>query len=151
MDLSLLLRGFVAGALAVPIFHQVALLLLRLAGVTSSSPWSLAPVGPMGVPSVISAAFWGGLWGAVLVLVAPRVARSPALAVLFGAVVLTLVAWFVVLPLKGLPAGGGFAWPGILVGPVVNGAWGLGTAILLLALERTGTRPAAAEWGSRRP
>jgi hypothetical protein len=45
----------------------------------------------------------------------------------------TLVVWFVVLPLKGLPVGGGFAWPGIIIGPVVNGAWGVGTALLLKA------------------
>ena len=51
-----------------------------------------------------------------------------------------MVARFVVLPLKGLPAGGGFAWPGVLVGPVVNGAWGVGAALLL----------AAAGWGRSR-
>jgi hypothetical protein len=61
---------------------------------------------------------------------APR--RSLAVPVLaLGAVLPTLVAWFVVLPLNGLPADGGFAWPGVPVGPVVNGAWGVGTALLL--------------------
>jgi hypothetical protein len=147
----LLLRGFVAGALAVPTFHQAALWLLRLAGLTSAAPWSLAPVPPLGVPALVSAAFWGGIWGAALVLLAPRVARSPALAALFGAVALTFVFWFVVLPVKGLPMGAGFAWPGILVGPIVNGAWGLGTALLLQALGRVGAaQPAAAGWGGRR-
>ena len=41
------------------------------------------------------------------------------------------LSWFVVLPLKGLPAGGGFHFPGVLVGPIVNGLWGLGTAVFL--------------------
>jgi hypothetical protein len=37
----------------------------------------------------------------------------------------------VVLPLKVLSAGNGFHFPGILVGPIVNGLWGLGTALFL--------------------
>ena len=32
----------------------------------------------------------------------------------FGAVAPTLATWFVVLPLKGLPARDSFAWPGVL-------------------------------------
>jgi hypothetical protein len=142
--MPLLLRGFIAGAIAVPTFHQVALLLLNLLGLTPNAPWPVAPVPPFGVPAVISAAFWGGLWGAVLVAVAPRVAHSPGLAALFGAVFPTLVAWFVVLPLKGMPMGGGFAWPGVLVGPIVNGAWGLGTSLLLIAFGRLVGRTASA-------
>ena len=60
----------------------------------------------------------------------PRGAGYWVAALLFGAVLPTLVVWFVVLPIKGLPVGGGFAWPGIVIGPVVNGAWGVGTALL---------------------
>jgi hypothetical protein len=52
-------------------------------------------------------------------------------AIIFGAIFPTLVAWFVVFPLKGLPAGLGFHFPGILVGPIVNGLWGLGTVVFL--------------------
>lgn len=144
MNTYLLGRGFIAGAVAVLVFHQVALWVLNLLGLVPVSPWSFAPTAPFGVPAVISAAFWGGLWGVLLVAVAPSVARSPGLAALFGAVFPTLVAWFVVLPLKGLPAGNGFTWPGILVGPIVNGAWGLGLAYLLRGLERQGRRPARA-------
>jgi hypothetical protein len=136
-------RGFVAGALAVLVFHQGALLALHLAGLVAAPPWRLAPVPPFGVPAVLSAAFWGGVWGIALALLAPRLGRGAGYwlgALAFGAVLPTLVAWFVVLPLKGLPAGGGFAWPGVLVGPVVNGAWGVGAALLL----------AAAGWGRSR-
>jgi hypothetical protein len=135
--------GFVAGALAVLVFHQGALLALHLAGLVAAPPWRLAPVPPFGVPAVLSAAFWGGVWGIALALLAPRLGRGAGYwlgALAFGAVLPTLVAWFVVLPLKGLPAGGGFAWPGVLVGPVVNGAWGVGAALLL----------AAAGWGRSR-
>jgi hypothetical protein len=139
MSLPSAIRGFVAGFLAVLVFHQGALLILHLAGFVANAPWSLAPVPPFGVPAVLSAAFWGGLWGIVFVLLRPQFGeggRYWVSALLFGAIAPTLVAWFVVLPLKGLPAGGGFAWPRVLIGPIVNGAWGLGTAVFLKLLER---------------
>jgi hypothetical protein len=98
---------------------------------------------PFGVPQFISLAFWGGIWGIIFVLAEPIFARGPAEywigAIIFGAIFPTFVAWFVVFPLKGLPAGRGFHLPGIFVGPIVNGLWGLGTAIFL----RLTTQPAA--------
>jgi hypothetical protein len=135
MGLRWILLGFAAGFLAVPIFHQATLFLLHAAGIGPAA-WNMAPVPPFGVPALLSAAFWGGLWGIALALVEPRFPRGAgywAAALLFGAVLPTLVVWFVVLPIKGLPVGGGFAWPGIIIGPVVNGAWGVGTALLLRA------------------
>lgn len=129
--------GFAAGFLAVPTFHQIALLLLHLAGI-APAPWSMAPVPPLGVPAVLSASFWGGVWGIVLALVAPRFGRSVGYwlgCIVFGAVALTLVAWFVVGPLKGAaPISQRLTWPGIVIGPVVNGAWGLGVALFLSLL-----------------
>jgi hypothetical protein len=132
VTLRRILLGFAAGFLAVPLFHQVALFLLHAAGIGPAA-WNMAPVPPFGVPALLSAAFWGGLWGIALALVEPRFPRGAGYwvaALLFGAVLPTLVVWFVVLPIKGLPVGGGFAWPGIVIGPVVNGAWGVGTALL---------------------
>ncbi|MEK0085322.1 hypothetical protein [Benzoatithermus flavus] len=155
MTAATLARGFLAGFLAVPLFHQTALLLLRLAGIApGATPWDPAPVPPFGVPAVISAAFWGGLWGILLALLAPRFGEKAGAwwlgALLFGAVAPTLVAWFVVLPLKGRPPGGGFAWPGIVVGPIVNGAWGLGAACLLAVLGAARPGPAPGR-GATRP
>src|SRR3954453_12724931 len=111
--------GFVAGFLAVLSFHQIPLLPLHLPGLVPSPPWNMAPVPPLGVPAVISAAFWGGLWGIVLALLAPRLggeARSWIEGILFGARVVAVVAWFVVRPIKGLPVGAVFAWPGVTIG-----------------------------------
>jgi hypothetical protein len=133
-----LLLGFVAAFLATLTFHQIGLGLLHLAEITRATPWGLRPVPPFGVPAVVSLAFWGGVWGILFVLAERRLARGPggywAGAILFGAIFPTLVAWFVVAPLKGYPAGFGFAWPGLLVGPIVNGLWGLGTALFLGAM-----------------
>jgi hypothetical protein len=92
------------------------------------------PIPPWGVPSVVSKAFWGGLWGAAL---APLLAHLSGASywtiwTLVGALALTLVAFFVVPPLKGeaMPA----LWPRFVVGLLVNGAWGLGTGLFLRLL-----------------
>ena len=132
--------GFVAAFVATLTFHQTGILVLHLLGITPAMPWVGTPIPPFGVPRVISLAFWGGIWGIVFVLVEPWLARRPggdwAGAILFGAIFPTLVAWFVVAPLKGMPPGNGFHAPGIFVGPIVNGLWGLGTAIFLRMLNR---------------
>jgi hypothetical protein len=102
----------------------------------------MAPVPPLGIPSVLSLAFWGGVWGVVLWLMIHGVSgpRHWLLAILLGAILPTLVALFVVLPLKGLPAGGGWK-PDLLVGALLlNGAWGAGVALLMRILGRSRDR-----------
>ncbi len=135
-----LLLGFVAAFVATLTFLQIGLGLLHLIGMTPTVPYDFKGVPPFGVPWVISLAFWGGVWGIVFVLVEPYLARSPGGywvgAIIFGAVFPTLVSWLVVAPLKGLPLGYGFHFPGILVSLIVNGLWGLGTALFLALLTR---------------
>jgi hypothetical protein len=130
---NLLILGFVAGALATIVFHQSVWFALNAAGIVPGGQpaWSLDPIPPFGVPSVVSKAFWGGLWGALLALVLARI-EGPAywLAwIVVGAVALTLVAIYVVPIVKGLPVGE--FWPRAAIGAAVNGAWGLGTGIFL--------------------
>ncbi len=130
-----LIFGFIAGFVATLVFHQIGVLLLHFAGLTPGMPYNMHPVPPFRVPQFVSLAFWGGVWGIVFVLVERAIARSPggywAGAVVFGAVFPTVLSWLVVAPLKGLPLGYGFRFPGLLVGPIVNGLWGLGTAVFL--------------------
>jgi hypothetical protein len=139
-----LLLGFIAGFIATLVFHQIGLLLLHFAGLTPRLPYDMHPVLPFHVPQFVSLAFWGGVWGIVFVLVEGAIARSPGGywvgAIVFGAIFPTLVAWFVVLPMKGLPASLGFHFPGVLVGPIVNGLWGLGTAVFLMLMARPARR-----------
>src|SRR5215218_10347817 len=87
MGLRWILLGFAAGLLAVPLFHQAALFLLHAAGIGPAA-WNMAPVPPFGVPALLSAAFWGGLWGIALALVERRFPRGAGYwvaALLFGA------------------------------------------------------------------
>jgi hypothetical protein len=58
-----------------------------------------------------------------------------AVAVAFGALFPSLVAWFVVFPLKDMEMAGGFRLAGLVTGLAVNGAWGLGTGLLLRAFS----------------
>ena len=126
--------AFLAGFVSVLIFHQAMLGLLHLLGVTPGRPWTTSPVPPLGVPQVISAAFWGGVWGLLLAPVLQRTRNTAAYwitAIVFGAFVLSIVAWFVVAPIKGQPIAGGWQPARLLTGLLVNGAWGFGVALLL--------------------
>ncbi len=129
--------AFVAGFCSVLIFHQGMLSLLHAAGVTPATPFPYVSTKPFGTPQIWSLAFWGGVWGFVFALASrgfPEGVGYWLLAVIFGAVGPTLVAWFVVFPLKGLPLGGGWKASGMATGLMVNAAWGVGTALILRAL-----------------
>ncbi len=132
-----LVAGFVSGALAVLIFHQGVYALLHAMQILPRPPYGMAPTEPFGVPQLWSTVFWGGVWGVLLAAALARTTGTRLLvaALVFGAVLPTLVAWFVVAPLKGQPMAAGFVPSRMWIGPVINGAWGLGTGIGL-ALTR---------------
>lgn len=132
----LLALGFIAGFAATLIFHQSVWYLLIQADIIHAgrTAWPLDPTAPLGVPNIISKAFWGGLWGAALNLALGHL-RGPAywLAwIAVGAFALTLVAFFVVPHLKAQPIP--VFWPPFAIGCLLNGAWGLGTALFLRAM-----------------
>lgn len=130
------LKAFVAAFLATLIFHQGLFGLFYLVDLVPKAPFNMTPVGPLGVPAVISLAFWGGLWGLPLwALVRGRVGmRHWVISLIFGAVGPTAVAMLIVFPLKGIAVA-----PVMVVGGLIlNGAWGVGTSLLMRAL---GERP----------
>lgn len=133
-----LVTGFISGAAAVLIFHQSVAALLHALHLTALTPYSMAPTRPWGIPQVWSLAFWGGVWGVLLAAALARLNGAPLMlgAIVFGAVLPTLVAWFVIAPLKGQPVAAGGAPVGMSVGLLVNGAWGLGTGIGLALFGR---------------
>ena len=138
--LKTIVLGFIAGFIAVPVFHQGSAFLLYHVGndipaVVSifgktTAPFNMAPTKPLGVPVIFSQSFWGGVWGMVLTLILVKL-RPPAIlfATVFGAVALTAVAVTLVPTLKGLPTwNGAIPWRGLLY----NGAWGFGLALMLI-------------------
>ena len=132
------LKAFVAGFASTLVFHQGLLWVLYAGGFSPRAPWNMTPVPPLHAPAVISLAFWGGLWGIVLWALIGASSGSAywIKAVVIGALGPSLVAWFVVMPIKGLGAAGGWD-PKIIVGALMlNGAWGIGTALLIRMLIR---------------
>ncbi len=137
----MVLIGFIAGAIAVPAFHQVMLVALNAAGFASNQAWVMTPVAPLGVPRIASLSFWGGVWGIVFAFVQMRFPRGAGwwlAALAFGALFPSLVAWFVVAPLRGLPVAQGGDVKRLVTSLLVNGAWGLGTAVVYAIGTRLG-------------
>lgn len=136
----LVVVGFVAGAIGVLVFHQAVILLMYLLGLLPAAPYSMRATAPFGVPQVLSSAFWGGLWGMVLVwlMATLRAADRLWVAVLFGGVLPTLVGIFVVTPLKGGDPAARLQFAMLLRGFLINGAWGLGTALTYRVIGRIG-------------
>lgn len=121
--------GFVAGALSVLIFHQFGFWLSKELGYTPQAViYNMRGVPPWGVPTIVSSAFWGGLWGIVAAFLVPRLPGALAGVlgwILFAAIIVAIVNWTVVLPIKS----GRFNMPGlpiIVVLPLVYGLWGFG-------------------------
>lgn len=131
-----ILLAFIAGFLATIIFHQIALAALHAAGFTTHGAWSMRPVPPFGVPSVISLSFWGGVWGIIMILIIDRFrgAQYWIWAIVFGAIAPTLVAAFVVAPLKHQPMP--HTPKMAVIGLTVNGVWGLATALFYRLFSR---------------
>ena len=121
--------GFVAGALSVLIFHQFGFWLSKELGYTPQAViYNMRGVPPWGVPTIVSSAFWGGLWGIVAAFLVPRLPGALAGVlgwILFAAIIVAIVNWTVVLPIKS----GRFNMPGLpilVVLPLVYGLWGFG-------------------------
>ena len=124
-------RAFFAGFLSTLIFHQGLLAALHAAGISPRAAFDMTAVPPLGIPSVLSLAFWGGLWGVALWLMIRRStgAKHWLLAIALGAVLPSAVALFVVFPMKGLAIGGGYD-PKLIIGALLlNGVWGFGVAL----------------------
>lgn len=136
--IRLSLFGFFAGFLATLTFHQFALWLLHMAAIAPFAPYNMAATWPWDVPAVLSLAFWGGVWGVILAFFQgrfPTGIRYWAAAFFFGAVFPSLVALFIVLPLKGHALNG--SWQLLSTAFLINGVWGLGTVGLLRWMGKT--------------
>ena len=133
-------KAFIAGFLATLVFHQTVLGLLRLGNPAIPAPFNWTATAPLGVPAVISLAFWGGLWGILLwFLIRNNQGVSHWVkATVIGAIGPSAVALFVVMPLKGMGVAAGWD-PKIIIGALIlNAAWGIGVAMLMRLAQRTG-------------
>jgi hypothetical protein len=130
-------RAFIAGFVSTLVFHQGLMALFYVTGIYARSPYSMDATAPLGVPAVLSLAFWGGVWGLILWPLIRDAAPTAywLRALLVGAVGPSAVALLVVMPLKGLPLAGGWD-PRLIAGALmVNGVWGLGVALILRVMN----------------
>jgi hypothetical protein len=131
--LKVLAIGFLAGALAVPVFHQGMVLVLHLAGQIPTFPWSTRPVPPFKVPALANQMFWGGLWGMLFAAVAEGMPgrRLWLKGVIFGLLGPWLLGNGLLVPLvKGGPLLFGFAMPRMVIGASIGAAFGVGLALI---------------------
>jgi hypothetical protein len=139
------LLGFLAGAIAVVIAHQVMVLLLYLIGQIPNPPYSFRG-NQIGVPLLINQMFWGGLWG---VLYGFIVGSFPAAwptwmnGLVFGLGVHSIIGNWVVVPLiRNLfvavpqPLFSGWVPLRMLIGVLIGTAFGMGVAYVFAALTR---------------
>jgi hypothetical protein len=136
---KLLVIGFVAGFLAVPLGHQVMAFIHYELGMRPTMPWEMGPATraahkAFGLPSVVNLSFWGGVWGVVWAMLQPLMPRGALnyiVAILFGGVCATAFSVYGVTAIKGLPMGS-MSW----IGFEINGAWGLATAFFYNQMSR---------------
>jgi len=144
--------GYVAGALSTLTFHQMTVQLFFWLGLAPHSAFQIAQLPPFGAPIIVSASFWGGIYGGVFGFLSARPyhtvrMRGPywANGLLLGFVA-TLVFWFVTLPFRGQPVAFGWqTWP-MLRSLIIDGAWGVGVGLILPWLHPRSLRPTRTQW-----
>jgi len=127
-------RTFIAGFLSTLTFHQGLFAIFYLLSVIPIAPYNLTPTEPLGVPSVISLAFFGGLWGMLIWKFIEHLPRTNQLkrVLIYGAIGPTLIALLIVMPAKGVE----FNPIMVPFGLILNGAWGLGLWIFMIYPNR---------------
>jgi MFS-type transporter involved in bile tolerance (Atg22 family) len=137
--LSGLVAAFIAGFLAVLVFHQGVWAIFAAAGKTPAPAWDMTATGPLKVPQVISAAFWGGLWGVVLALLLPTLSRQIGYwptCIIVGSLLTSLVALLIIFPMKGRKFAAGWNPAIWIFALLVNAAWGFGFGLFYPPLSR---------------
>src|SRR5919197_3275522 len=97
-------KAFAAGFISTIVFHQGVLALLHALALTTRAPYASAATWPLHIPAFLSLALWGGVWAIALARLIELVHPGRWVSwIVFGAILPSLVAWFIVMPLKGVP------------------------------------------------
>lgn len=140
--------GFAAGVVIALCVAQPLIFFLHHLGLTARYAFSTSRTFPLGVESVWSRVFWGGVFGVALAWFGTRYplgARYVGATTLFTAGVRTAADWFIV-PMFFRHAWIGWGLDPILTPVIVNFVWAFFTALLLMAFTIfSGT------WGAESP
>lgn len=138
--------GCVAGAVSILVFHQAALQIFYWLGLAPQAAFRMVRVPPFDMPSVVSLTFWGAVYGGIFGLLTPRMTRPVWLYGLLLGLCAMLVAWFVFLPLKGVPVAWGWQASPMLRSLAAYLAWGVGVGVLLPVLHPRGVGAPRPPW-----
>jgi hypothetical protein len=131
--------AFACGALAVLVFHQGAIQMLFKSGIIPNGPYQMRAVGPLGVPAVMNAAFWGGMWALLYAALRHRFPQNLhplPMGFVFGFLGPTLFGWFVMSAIRGTPMAAGFVLENMARGVFINGMFGVGIAAMFMLADR---------------
>lgn len=126
---------FMSGFLASLFFHESTLALLHAAGLIDATGFSTAPFVPLGLPDFLANAIWSAVWAVLmawLLRVSPGRPAPWVPAFMFGGIVLTAAAVFVVDPIRGIWPSGNML-PRLAMGFAANAMWGWGALVFMRA------------------
>lgn len=137
--------GFLCAFLGVLFFHQATITFYHGLGWIPGPAFRQAPVAPWGVPALWNSCFWGGLWGILFAILAPRrPANMPVwiFAILFClALPLVVGAWVLVPLIKGTPMFANGNTTAMLRAVGIYAVWGFGLALFWRGLPALYNRP----------
>ena len=140
-SLKTLIFGFLAGVLAVIVFHQGMVFLLVLTKQSLNPAWNLSlRDGPIPIPVLVNQMFWGGLWGIVFALLGHRIALANVAlrGLVFGLIGPNLLGNGFLVPL--FRGSGQFFWTWapsrFVLGALIAGSFGIGVALFWNFLKK---------------
>lgn len=98
-----LLLGFIAAVIAVVTAHQLMYVVIAQLGLAKIEAWSLRGIPPFGVPAVLNAMFWGGLWGALFAVIHQKLPGSMMWLKgwIYGLIIVVISNWLLLPLIKG--------------------------------------------------
>lgn len=149
-----IITGFVAGMIAVLVFHQGAIFLLKTIGMLppTSQIYNMSPL-PNGLPPVASffksigfagwpvlfnQMFWGGLLGAIFGAIHHKLPGGVMIikGLIYGLIVVVLSNWIIVPLIKSQALFAGFVTQRMLAGALIQAAFGIGVGLFYSLLRR---------------
>ncbi len=125
-------KGFAAAALVVLTVNQVIIFALDFIGFIERRAWSITPSPPWGVPTLLNAMFWGGLWGALFAVFYTEIPGQEAWlkGLIFGWIIFIFSNCLVLPLVKGGPLFYGFEVSQLVSVFLILSAFGSATALL---------------------
>ncbi len=128
----------VAGVMILAV-HQPLVWLLHRASVTPWRGFDLTPIAPFRLPALVSAVFWGAIWGPIIAWLGRRngLPLRHVYAAICTAVLTTVVGIVLVASGHGQRIAAASAGTAIAASLLVNGIWSFATSV---AIARLGAR-----------